>query len=413
MRRPARQRLGSVCAVALSVIAVTIAGCPPSVAMPTMPAPASPVTAVTAVVTKKAKPVRITAIRTRGRVPSGVVFSVRKPALKGGTETNRLTFLFNVEDAITDELRAQARAKKACSKRQTPRRLKLTGDFTAGVIDGRWASAALVFTGSWCRGATYTSVRSFTLDLTTNRPATLAALTPLSKSDVLWAAIPDLYTSEAYAARKLGPTGTTLVAPPQATSKALGWTRVPAFTHWVATRDGIQIYIPVGRTFVPALAPWHDVGSTPTTVAGHAIRYAPYASAPCGVVARIPTELAPAHLTPAAMAWISPDGGTSAQVQLRPTSSANLSAMVDGELAEIAAGGVITDASLDGTTLNVTGHEAANPDALFAVRVRYGPASTTRVIYRYPAAAAPWATAWATETMTTLRTAPLDRACAG
>jgi hypothetical protein len=388
--------------------------------MPTMPARTPSITAPAAnrasggaAITKKAKPARITAIRNRGRVPSGVVFSIRKPALAGGTEANRLTFLFNVEDAITDELRAQARAKKACSKRQMPRRLKLTGDFAAGVIDGRWASAALVFTGSWCRGTTYTSVRSFTLDLTTNRPAALAALTPLSKADVLWAAIPDLYTSEAYAAGKLGPAGTTLVAAPQGTSAEVSWRRVPAFTHWVATRDGIQVYIPVGSTVVSALAPWHDIGSKPTMVADHAIRYAPYASPTCGIVARIPTELAPAHLTPGYMAWISPDGGTSAQIQVRPTTSSDLAAMVEAELAEIQVGGIVTEASVDGLTLTISGHEAANPDALFAVQVRYGPASTVRVAYRYPAGAAPWAAAWAVETMTTLRTIPLEGTCAG
>jgi hypothetical protein len=109
-------------------------------------------------------------------------------------------------------------------------------------------------------------------------------------------------------------------------------------------------------------------------------------------------------------AWTTADGGTSVQVEGRPGDGSAVGARAEAEIAAIAAGGVVTEAAFEGTTLMVRGHEASDPAALFLVRVDYGAASDVRVVYRYPADATVWAEAWADETFRTLRHANLDLA---
>jgi hypothetical protein len=343
-------------------------------------------------------------------VPSGVVFSIRQPALKGGTLANRLAFLYHVEDAITDELRAQAKAKTACSAKKVPKRLKLAGRFTASVVNGRWASAALEFTRSWCGGTTRENVRAFTLDLKTNTTVKLSTFTNLSAAELRWATIPSLYATRAYADGAFGPAGSTLVAAPVKSAPQVNWASVPKFSQWIVTAEGLRVYIPQAGNVYAATASWTDIAAKPPLAAGHALRWATYALRGYGIVARIPAELAPVHVGAAYGAWTTADGGTSVQVEGRRGDGSSVEARAVAEVAAIAAGGTVTEAVCDGSTLTVRGHQADNPAALFLVRVEYGALSDVRVVYRYPAEAASWVEAWADETFRSLRHANLDLA---
>jgi hypothetical protein len=176
---------------------------------------------------KKPRKARIRYVRNVSRVPSGVRFSIRKPQLIGGTEKARRAFSYKVEAAITDEIRYQARAKRAC---KPDPHLVVRGKSKAVIYQKKFASAAITFSGNWCKSA-YTKIRAFTVNVRTGKIMKRGAFTAL-----------DSKTLEQTAKARMG-----AAEKAKRPGKAIAWT---------VEKNGLRLYFQAGSKAATALIPW-------------------------------------------------------------------------------------------------------------------------------------------------------------
>jgi len=353
---------------------------------------------------KKKQKAKLKKIKVSGVVPTGVSFSLRKPMLRGSTVLNRITFAYLIETQVTAELKRQARAKKQCP---VVPKMRLTSKVSTSIYKGRYASAAMIFRGTWCSGTHYQAVRSVTLDLKHSRPVKTQALAPLAGKALQWEIIAKLYKTKAYKKGHLGPKGTTLVPRSVKASRARNWTRVQGIEGWLATKKGIRFWVTADYGVQAVTLPWAVMRKTPGAVAGHSLARTFYAGTGFGgVVAPIPAELAAVSVGNAGGRWENAAQGVAltiaAEARAKGVTAAQLVAADDATAAGL---GKVSARTWDGKVLTLSGVGA---DARrFMIRRAIGASGSVRVMWVYPEGAAAWVNVWARDLAAGLRHAPL------